>query len=779
MHCLLLLLLLLAPPALAADWVPPGFEALNEPQVTVVDINYGGYLVGSALARFTHESLRFLEPEAVAALLPDIRDPGRVLQLLQRDLDTNAGQLCHSGYQLDCGVLFPEELEIIFDRDRLVLSLFVAPDLLQTRGPQDQRYLPDAQSGLSLYSANALYFSGSSETDYAYNLYTNSQLAWKENHLVGRASLTGEALLVDQLSLGRDYRGRQFELGLFRANAESFSFLNTEQFLGLGMQSSLLSLQAAEQYQGTQLELFLPTRSRVELFSEGRLLSARFYDAGNQVIDTSALPAGAYELEIRIIDTAGSTRVEYQYYSKSSRLPPVDAPQYFLQFGRLYQTGVPIADQDDAGLMLRSGFNRRVGEATGLRAGFAATAGQWQLETGFYRMGDGWELQGGVSRDDTGATGLEAGFFWRPSVIALGVNYRAVSGGSEASLLRLSREQLQMSLEVPTRLGGFSLFSRRLGGGIAPDITSNGFRWRSNSWQGSRTIGNASLELSRNAGEALVLLNYTLRFGRSNGADVFSPQLYRDDAGSDVRGTMESTWQPQDRPETLLSLRATRQVRESLEARMAHEGRHLGADVTMRRDLQAGATSVFGRFGNVFAVERDGLVLSGNRAAESAFAVSVDGASPQAEFEVLVDGMPRATVRNGKRTLVQVAPFRSYAVEVRALGDSIINLDQGQQTRVLYPGNVIGLHWTASNVVVGYGKLLDAQGQPLAGALLENAQGLALTEADGSFQAELAAGMRELRVRRQGQVCVAALPDVGADAVLAALGTLHCLDAAE
>ncbi len=389
---LLLLALALCQPVFAAEWVPPGFESLNDPQMTLVDISFGGDVLGSVMVSFTQESVQFLEPQSVTALIPNLIDPLLMAQLMQRDFSTNAQLLCFSGFQLDCGTLSPDDVDIIFDRDRLALWLFIAPHHLKTQAPQDLRYLPDADAGASFFSANALYFSGNPETDYVYNLYTNSQFAWGENHLVARTSLTEESVLVDQLSLGRNYRGRHMELGLFRGNADSFSFLPTTQFLGLNLESSLLSMLNTAQFQGTQITLFLPTRSRVELFSEGRLMSARDYESGNQIIDTSALPSGAYELEIHITDAGGNTRVEYQYYSKTSRLPPIDAPQYFLQLGRQYQAGVPLSDQPETTALLRSGLNRRLGDRTGIRAGFSLSQTSWLMETGLFRMGQGWEV---------------------------------------------------------------------------------------------------------------------------------------------------------------------------------------------------------------------------------------------------------------------------------------------------------------------------------------------------------------------------------------------------
>ena len=270
------------------------------------------------------------------------------------------------------------------------------------------------------------------------------------------------------------------------------------------------------------------------------------------------------------------------------------------------------------------------------------------------------------------------------------------------------------------------------------------------------------------------MLNFSWRLGSDNGSWTVSPQLYQDADGYDTRGTVESSWQSRDASRTLLALRAARQGRDSLEARIASEGKHIGSDVTARYDVDTSDTNVFGRLSNSIALHRDGVAVSGRQSAESAFLVSVEDGRPDDVFDVLVDGSPRGTMQGDERTLVHLPPFKSYRVELVAKGDRIVNLDQGIQEHVLYPGNVVGLHWKASSVVVGYGRLVDSSGAAIADALIENASGLVITDKEGYFQGELPTTLDQLKVRKQGNYCVATLPVLDPDKMLAVLGTLRC-----
>jgi hypothetical protein len=140
----------------AADWVPPGFETLAEPQVTEVDVYYGGYYLTSALARFTLNEISFLAPEELVQQIPDIADPQSTAVLLGKPLPTNTSKLCHSDFQLDCGSLDTDNVAVIFDRSQLRVWIFIAPGQLLTRNPQDARYLPDPE--LVCLSMRAMHF---------------------------------------------------------------------------------------------------------------------------------------------------------------------------------------------------------------------------------------------------------------------------------------------------------------------------------------------------------------------------------------------------------------------------------------------------------------------------------------------------------------------------------------------------------------------------------------------------------------------------------------------
>ena len=73
----------------------------------------------------------------------------------------------------------------------------------------------------------------------------------------------------------------------------AFDFTGQSRMYGFGVGSQLDSRADGDQIAGAPLVVFLAHRSQVDILRDGRLLSSRFYDAGNQTLDTAYLPQGA------------------------------------------------------------------------------------------------------------------------------------------------------------------------------------------------------------------------------------------------------------------------------------------------------------------------------------------------------------------------------------------------------------------------------------------------------------------------------------------------------
>ncbi|MBT8098970.1 MAG: hypothetical protein KJO82_04430, partial [Gammaproteobacteria bacterium] len=61
---------------------PPGFEDLSGPQVTQVDVYFGGEFVTATMARFDFEAVELLAPREVVDAIPGVIEPDTVLAAL-------------------------------------------------------------------------------------------------------------------------------------------------------------------------------------------------------------------------------------------------------------------------------------------------------------------------------------------------------------------------------------------------------------------------------------------------------------------------------------------------------------------------------------------------------------------------------------------------------------------------------------------------------------------------------------------------------------------------
>ena len=120
--------------------MPPGFEDLDEPQQIEVDVFYGGYYLTSVPARFTSVEITIQDVDPLLSRLNALKDPQAARDLLTSPFYHNAEKICRKGSSPDCGRIMPEAVDVIFDRSRLRMDLFIAPALLKTRTLASRRF---------------------------------------------------------------------------------------------------------------------------------------------------------------------------------------------------------------------------------------------------------------------------------------------------------------------------------------------------------------------------------------------------------------------------------------------------------------------------------------------------------------------------------------------------------------------------------------------------------------------------------------------------------------
>ena len=790
------------------EWIPPGFEDLNAPQITEVDLFLGGVYLGSTLVRYTNRELTFLDPETITEKLPDLLDPAEFNIMLEQPLATNGQLACRSDFQVDCGSLSPAEFGIIFNANDFTVTMFISGSLLRTTSAFESRFLPESTAGFSALNESSLRFTGS-DSDITFNANNNSKIAIGQNRMLLRSNWTDtEGLLIDEVSLARDYRGLNYQLGLVRANSNNLRFMNSEQFLGFSTESSLITRTDLGQSQGTEIVLFFESRSRVEVYRDDRLIYSAYYDLGNRTLVTSDFPTGSYNIEIRITNSQGVTSTEERFYSKSARLAPVNETLFFFQAGSLITVGSGSFSPEPDNQILRGGISRRLFTSVNGSLGFSKNAFTELAELSLYRQGENLQASTSLVYESNGTTGVDLDLRYRSGDFSASIEARKIVNSDDFTLkenevfraqLRERSTQTNARVNYNSDYGQFGIFYREnytedlysepLDPTVPDFINTQESRETKNfgvRWDYSRfRIGNSRFRLgfewSKNNGESLALFNLSYNFRKDRTSFSMSPR-YRvtsdidDVTSSELIGNANGSYRYGEQEQHQISLRATKQNTSIVEAAYVTEGFNTAADIRTSYDIDEERLAYTGNLKTSFATTTDALAFGSSQSKESAFLINVDSQSDEvSDYEVMINGRPSGITQSGRTLLVPVAPYDTYKVDVRSIGDrELINLQRTNYVETVYPGNVIALDWVAEVIKVAYGRIVDEGGLPIINAVISTPDSISFINSEGFFQIEINSTVERLTVRKGTENCRVDIQQDESAEVVMDLGILTC-----
>jgi hypothetical protein len=133
--------------AIRSVGMPSGFAQLTQTREMLVDVFFGGRMIGEAtvLARPGH--VRFKSPASVLARVPGLIVSTELSDAFAGDLDAHAALACSGAPSNGCGELSPALAGIIFDEPHFRVDLFINPRFLQLMRPQEQEYLAIPAAG--------------------------------------------------------------------------------------------------------------------------------------------------------------------------------------------------------------------------------------------------------------------------------------------------------------------------------------------------------------------------------------------------------------------------------------------------------------------------------------------------------------------------------------------------------------------------------------------------------------------------------------------------------
>ncbi|MCW8124984.1 TcfC E-set like domain-containing protein [Microbulbifer halophilus] len=770
---------------------PDGFADLTEAQELVVDIYYGSRQLGAARVIVDLHTLRFKNPAAVLALLPETVDPELLLRELSAPLRRNSRRVCHTTRQRDCGYLAPETVGLIYDERRFRADLFFAAELLPQQKAIEDPYLPESSSDFSFIQNLTGTWSGvdtSGGTDSrSASLYGHSILSFGESglHSQWAASDEGDSQIY-QMQWTRDFRGRAYSAGLLQPQGGLSSFAASPYLYGLEYRSSNNSRADNRYSQGAPLEVNMPVRGRVEIYRDKRLIHSELLEAGNQLLDTSGLPSGAYELDIRTYDESGRPLRQFrQLFAKDSLLPAPGEWRWAVQAGRparVDETRLLPEQLDDE--FAQAGISRRLLDNAGAFANVAATADERLYELGGRWVGEYLELSPSAIYTRSGRSGHRLYALMKTPLFNLSASETRLDRGRDTptgdyTLLGRGYHYRNMTLNGGLLGGRLSLRyteqDRDLYFG-APDFaldeafaSSNRLttlEYRRDFFRGRRWNGHFTLAHSDADGEQLTTATFEFRY---RGDHWYHSARLRGDSGredgQDTRAGFNAGWHDGDRWAQEVNQQFSGEVSRDeyfVGSRTSVSGRrgHLSSTLEYRDNKLRGRDSLnyLGSFSTNFMSNGNASAWGGERTSNSAVMVDIDG-SPEREFEVLVDGVRRGYARGGGRSVINLPAFQSYDVHLRPLAEGFYDYRERRDTVTLYPGNVTSAEYEIRPLILVLGRIVRG-GDPVAGARISIGEYTAVADEHGVFQMEMYRDPRQLTapaVRWNG--CLVDIPE--------------------
>lgn len=775
--------------------MPPGFEGLLKARKTFVDVVFAKQVIGQALAHHKPGFFKFDNPKKTLLALNLVKKSrvAQVAKILGRWIPSNVDKLCNTDKKKGCGQLQTTTAGVIFEEGRFRVYLFVNPKWLNASAGWRKKYLASPKSGPSIVTHIDGAFAGSSNNGRSLNIRTSTIAAWRDFRLRADFSLDPSAgIRPEVLAAEYDRRWLKLKAGYFRANGSRL--LPEVRIYGGHVGTSTDTRLDLEQAFGSQIIVLLERESYVEIRREGRIIAAGYYPPGNQLLNTSNLPSGAYPITIRIKEVGGKTREIRRFFSKSALIPPKDLPLVFLQGGFLTiqpEHGLPKMTDIPYG---NAAIRLRLSDGLSVGIQASGTNKEGALEANLYYLNRMFRVGTSGLYTTSGDWGVTADFntSWRNlTFFANGRYIRAgrtpIASTSDPNKFRfVNGNQLQVN-------GGLAYSLGRIRLGIT------GVWRRGHNEKATWSIGpNIFAPLWEHQGHKLWLRGEFLKtdagytgyaklvyqwrrpkFTVSTEAGVTGSSFDSDGKSIRPSGRADIDYRVPEIRGHKINLRGV--VVRDRDNTVGAEARVAGPKLR----FEGGARHTFGRGSSVtsytatlstgIAINGKGIAIGGRDRQRSAVIIRVIGGDAAARYSVIVNGNPRGTVGRGRGQPIFLPPYKKYRIQLKPKKSGFIQLDSTEKTVILYPGTVATLTWEITKIKVVFGKITKPDGSPVAAAEIKGAAGVAETDPQGNFQAEIRGKSATLTVTNaEGDTCKVRLKKIGAKNGYANIGTVIC-----
>lgn len=744
---------------------PPGFGELEQPREILVDLYFGKRKIGEVWVVARPGFVKFRDPQEIYGLIPEILPSALLQARLASELEDHAALVCS---EMNCGQLNTDIAGVIFDSDRFRLELFINRKLIGLPERADP-YLALPSTPLSLTSSIGGALAGSSTGSTTYNFQNRTIVGFRNARIRSDSSVASDlGFVVDDLVAEVDTKKHRYSGGLFWAPGVDFT--GRRRIAGFGFSTQFDTRADSEELQATPLVLFLSQPSRVEILIDGRLVTSGSYEAGNQIIDSSALPSGSYALVLRVREPQGHVREERRFFVKNAQIAPLGHPIYFAYAGLLAETKRrrPISLTKD--FYYQVGTARRLSESLAVDAALLGTQDNAIAQLGGWFINDLARVRAaGLASSDgdaglllqvasSGMGRLNVNFdlrrVWskagRPLIPlpTYSENFGSIPPvGAQASSGSYTQATGSITYSLGNAFFGLTGSYRHDGGSKADYSIGPSMTWPVLNRGGFQLILSADAQRSRSTTAAFAgfRILYT-RGGYSTLASTGYGSLKSRGSGRNASrqvGSLSAQWFHEDAERTQVALEGAlnRDVETTTARANAQVATRLGtARAELLHNLEgAGGTQYGLNFQTGMAIGSNAFELGGRDLNQSAVIASLIGTARGSVFEILIDDIPKGRLGANTRLPIFLEAYRSYRMRLRPIGAAPVAYDSETRVVTLYPGNVEHLNWNADRLVTVFGQAIGPDGESVANASITFSQGIGQADEHGYFQVDAAA----------------------------------------
>jgi len=746
---------------------PEGFEDIDKPKYSIVDIYYEGRFLGSVEATTTSDTIQFIKPQEVFKLLPPIKEDKKSLVLSRLRIKYNAktNYICVPKKRSGCGYLNTNSLSVVYNDEFFIAEIILSSKVLDKEDIWKIRYLEKKSEKFNEIFKFGGYFYGndnkrSTADTTSYNLNGKSITSYKQESYffdVFYSELTKkttfENIFVERYFDSFNIKAGTFGISNLRNIAQS-------DILGFSYYTDTNKRLDLEDARASEITVNLNYRSRVLIRKDNRIYHSEIYDQGIQRLDTRKLPSGSYDINIEIIDPSGNSRKETRFFVKRGELPLKDTPYLWFDIGALEE----IPDRNttfqrfENEYIARAGTFRKIASNYGLGGNIILNKDVSVAEAfvDYYRkyliVGAGIT---GTTRTDYAynfnyvfdKVPWTSNLTWRQSFYNSNKYndriylFKPIGSTSKNLTFNVKRYILNGSGNI----GLYYNYAKRNGQenySYGPKLRLNIFR-NIRGLTGSLEVGAFQTDLEKQLTlNLLVFYNQGhWQFFNSTGYD------YRrnDDEKSsgyktaDVAWNIDNslTWQDLDLWEDDLRLVARHNSNDGVnttEGKLEYKSNYgrLLADTRNNRNNNDYSIS----FDTNIAYGDKKVVFGGKDIRESMVVIKIEGGSEKSEYDIYINNAKKQRIKVGKTKIIPLIPFKEYYIYLKPKDATTTYIDLKPKKIVLYPGNVVYLKYEAKDMGILIGTLYRGN-RILRNTEIKGEISSTITDSQGFFQMEV------------------------------------------